>query len=155
MLPKIISKSAKETENLGRRLGSLLKEGDIIALIGELGSGKTTFTKGIARGLGIAHCEYVNSPSFVLIKEYKGDTKLYHIDLYRLDDLYEIEYMGIEDYLDGDGILVIEWAQKLKSLLPSEHLEISIDIIGENNRAFKIKPYGNRYDTIVGRYIKR
>jgi len=155
MAQRIVSASVKETESMGRKLGRLLKAGDIIALVGELGSGKTTFTKGIARGLGIAHSEYVNSPSFVLIKEYKGDINLYHFDLYRLDNLYEMEYIGIEEYLNRNGALVIEWAQKLKGLLPAEHLKIDIDIIDENRRGFMLQPHGKRYDTIISRYIKR
>jgi len=148
------SKNAKETEALGERLARLLKGGEIIALSGELGSGKTTFTKGIARGLGVDNAEYVNSPSFVLIKEYSGRVNLYHFDLYRLDNLYEIEYIGIQEYLNSNGVVVIEWAQKLKELLPEEFLKISIKITGNNRRNFEFEGFGKRYEDIVSRYIK-
>lgn len=151
----MITKSVKETESLGRGLAGLLRAGDVVALTGELGSGKTTFTKGIARGLGIAHPEYVNSPSFVLIKEYKGKIGLYHFDLYRLDELYQMEYIGLQEYLNGDGIVVIEWAEKLTKLLPNEYLAIVIEIIDKDRRGFSFKAYGKRFDTIIGRYLKQ
>lgn len=155
MLNKIISDSEAKTRALGSKLAQLLCPGDVIALMGDLGSGKTTFTKGIARGLEVKNPEYVNSPSFVLIREYKGRLNLYHFDLYRLDNLYDMEYIGIEEYMDGNGVVVIEWAQKLKSLLPKEYLQIDIDIKAKDKRTFKLKPHGKHYDDIVSRYIKR
>lgn len=151
----VVTNSAKETESLGESLAPLLKPGDVLALTGELGSGKTTFTKGIARGLEVTRCEYVNSPSFVLIKEYKGRINLYHLDLYRLDKLYEIEYIGLQEYLNGEGIMVIEWAEKLKRLLPKEYLAIFIDIIDKDKRGFSFKADGERFNTIVRRYLKQ
>ncbi len=150
----VISNSAEETEDLGAKLAKLLKPGDNIALTGNLGSGKTTFTKGLARGLKIERPEYVNSPSFVLMKEYEGRVKLYHFDLYRLDNLEDIEYISMQEYLDGDGVVAIEWADKMKMLLPAQYLEISIDIRAEKKRKFTFKPYGKRYNNIVSRYIK-
>ncbi len=113
----ITTKSEQETIAEGKRLASFLKAGDLAALTGDLGSGKTTFTKGIASGLGVENPEYVNSPSFVLIREYKGEIPLYHFDLYRLDNLQDMGYIGIQEYLDGDGVVVIEWADKLGKLL--------------------------------------
>lgn len=151
----VVTNSAKETESLGERLAPFLKPGDVLALTGELGSGKTTFTKGIAKGLEVARCEYVNSPSFVLVKEYKGRINLYHLDLYRLDKLYEIEYIGLQEYLDGDGIVVIEWAEKLDRLLPKEYLAIFIDIIDKDKRGFSFKADGERFNTIIRRYLKQ
>ena len=153
MALQIISMSAEETSMLGEELAMLLKPGDVIALTGDLGTGKTTFTKGIARGLGVAHSEYVNSPSFTLIKEYAGRISLYHIDLYRLDDLCDMEYLGIEEYVGTDGVAVVEWAEKLKGLLPKEHLHICIKIKDENTREFDFKSYGKRYDDIISRYF--
>lgn len=150
----VISNSAEETKDLGAKLAKLLSPGDNIALTGDLGSGKTTFTKGLARGLNIKKPEYVNSPSFVLMKEYKGRANLYHFDLYRLDSLEDIEYIGMQEYLDGDGIVVIEWADKMKMFLPAGYLEISIDIKAEEKRKFIFRPHGKRYDNIVSRYIK-
>jgi tRNA threonylcarbamoyladenosine biosynthesis protein TsaE len=151
----LITRSPKETETVGARIARSLKAGDLLALTGDLGAGKTTFTKGIARGLGIAHAEYVNSPSFVLIREYKGKRlDLFHFDLYRLDNLYDIEYIGPEEYMDRDGVVVIEWAGKLDSLLPAEYLNISIYIIDDKKRKFVFDPHGKRYDNIVSRYLK-
>jgi len=154
MKNSLISNSVNETKALGEKLAKLLKPGDNIALTGNLGSGKTTFTKGLARGLKIEKPEYVNSPSFVLMKEYKGRANLYHFDLYRLDSLEDIEYIGMQEYLDGDGIVVIEWADRMKILLPSEYLEVSISITAEKKRKFTFIAHGKRYNDIVSRYIK-
>jgi len=150
----LISKNAKETQMLGARLAKLLNPGDNIALTGNLGSGKTTFTKGLARGLNIEKPEYVNSPSFVLMKEYKGRANLYHFDLYRLDSLEDIEYISMREYLDGDGIVVIEWADRMKMLLPAQYLEISIGIAAEKKRKFTFIGHGKRYNNIISRYLK-
>jgi tRNA threonylcarbamoyladenosine biosynthesis protein TsaE len=151
----LLSNSPEKTKALGRLLGKILEPGDNITLTGTLGSGKTLFTKGIAQGLGIDRPEYVNSPSFVIVKEYKGRVDLYHFDLYRLDNLEDIEYLGIREYLGGNGVTVIEWAGRMKGLLPVEYLDINIDIIGEKKRRFWCRPHGKRYDYIVSRYLKR
>jgi len=150
----VISNSAKETEVLGATLAKLLSPSDNIALTGNLGSGKTTFTKGLARGLNIEKPEYVNSPSFVLMKEYKGRANLYHFDLYRLDSLEDIEYINMREYLDGDGIVVIEWADRMKMLLPAQYLEISIGITAQKKRKFIFIGHGKRYNNIISRYLK-
>ncbi|MFH1645270.1 MAG: tRNA (adenosine(37)-N6)-threonylcarbamoyltransferase complex ATPase subunit type 1 TsaE [Candidatus Omnitrophota bacterium] len=152
---KVYSYSAKETEVIGEKIGLLLEKGDFLALRGELGSGKTTLTKGIARGLEIEKPEYVNSPSFVIANEYRGKINLYHFDLYRLDDLVDIEYLGVEDYLEGDGVVVIEWADKMKQLVPEAFLEISIEIVDEYARVFKLSAKGKRYEDIIDRYFKQ
>ena len=151
----IYSDAEAKTLVFGKKLGKLLTKGDSIALNGNLGAGKTVFTKGIASGLGVKKVEYVNSPSFVLLKEHKGSKNLYHFDLYRLNDLDEIEYIGIEEYLDGDGVVVIEWAEKMKELLPREYLKINITILKNNKRKFDFLPKGKRYVDIVSRYFKR
>lgn len=150
----ITSGSTEETKALGAELAKLLGPGDNLALTGTLGSGKTTFTKGLARGLGVSKPEYVNSPSFVLMKEYRGNTPLYHFDLYRLDRLEDIEYIGISEYLNSDGVAVIEWADKMRILLPAEYLEIFIKIRTEEEREFVLKAHGKRYDNIIRRYVK-
>ena len=151
----IISDSPEATQRLGESLAKLLEPGDNVILNGTLGSGKTLFTKGIARGLGVEKPEYVNSPSFVLVKEYKGRINLYHFDLYRLDNLEDIEYIGVKEYLNGDGIAVIEWAQRMKGLLSEEHLSVHIDITGQSERRFSFNAHGKRYDHIISRYVKR
>ncbi|MFH1867875.1 MAG: tRNA (adenosine(37)-N6)-threonylcarbamoyltransferase complex ATPase subunit type 1 TsaE [Candidatus Omnitrophota bacterium] len=151
----MIANSVKDTLAFGRRLAHFLEAGDVVALTGDLGSGKTTFTKGIAAGLKVSDPEYVNSPSFVLVKEYKGRLNLYHFDLYRLDRMDDMEYIGISEYMDGDGVVVIEWANKLKGLLPSEYLEICINIAGKNKRKLELKAHGEKYLNIIRGYIKQ
>ena len=126
------SNAGKETFELGRKIGLTLKPKDVIALFGPLGAGKTTLTQGIAEGLGVK--DYVTSPTFILINEYMGRIPLYHIDLYRLDDLSQVEDLGIVEYFDKDGVCIIEWAEKLKDLLPANAKTIKIDILSEDKR---------------------
>lgn len=152
---KIYSYSVKETEDIGQKIGLLLKKGDFLALNGELGSGKTILTKGIASGLEIENPKYVNSPSFVIANEYKGKINLYHFDLYRIDSLMDIEYLGFEDYLGGNGVVVVEWSDKLKSLIPEEFLDISIEIVDKESRIFRLKAKGKRYEDIINRYFEQ
>ncbi len=136
---RVITKSAKQTIALGNRLAKKLKAGDVVALEGDLGSGKTTFTKGIALGLGVKRNIYVTSPSFVLIREYKqGRVPLYHLDLYRLDRNSELQTTGYEEYIWGDGITVIEWAEKIEGILPKDHVLIRFKITGKDRREIKI-----------------
>ena len=127
------TKSPAETKGLGERIGKLLLPGDVIALTGELGSGKTILTKGIARGMGIKG-DPVRSPSFVLIKEYPGKVPLFHFDLYRLKKPEELNTIGYEEYFSGKGAVVIEWAERAKNFLPEEYLEIKLSIISKNKR---------------------
>jgi tRNA threonylcarbamoyladenosine biosynthesis protein TsaE len=136
---KTISSSIEETVGLGERFAKKLKKGDCVALIGDLGSGKTVFTKGIARGLGVRNARYVNSPTFVIIKEYKGRIPLYHFDLYRLDHHTSFDGMNYEEYFYGDGVTVIEWADKAKELLPKKHWEVGLKFSGESKRKIEIK----------------
>lgn len=136
---KLVSKSPDETINFAAQLAKLLKRGDIVALIGNLGSGKTTFTKGIAKGLSVKEYEYVNSPTFVLIKEYKGKIPLYHFDLYRLDAVKDIEDLDADGYFFGKGITVIEWADKCKALLPKRHIRVDFRIKGESEREITVR----------------
>jgi tRNA threonylcarbamoyladenosine biosynthesis protein TsaE len=133
-----ISKSAEETIDLGAKFAEGLKKGDCVALIGDLGAGKTVFTKGIARGLGVRNARYVNSPTFVIIKEYKGRCPLYHFDLYRLDGHSGFDDMNYEEYFYGDGVTVIEWADKILELLPKKHIEVRLSAVDENKRKIEI-----------------
>lgn len=131
--------SPEETERLGERIGRALEPGIVVALIGELGAGKTTLTKGIARGLDVP--DLVHSPTFTLIHEHKGRLPVYHFDLYRLDTIEQIEDLGHEDYFHGPGVTIVEWAEKIESLLPDDHLEIRIS--GEDEaRAFELRATG-------------
>lgn len=135
--------SAEETQKFGTRLGKLAEPGDIFLLIGELGAGKTCLTQGIAYGLDIH--EYTLSPSFVIMRELHGRLPLYHMDFYRLDNITEISDLGLDDYLFGDGVCVIEWANKGITVLPEDHLLIKIDYLADNERSFIIEPKGERY----------
>jgi len=141
----VISGSEETTKALGRRLAGLLKKGDILALVGELGSGKTTFAKGVAEGLAVKDAKYVNSPSFVIVKEYGGKLPLYHFDLYRLEGPEAIETTGYEEYIWGDGVCVIEWAERMQDLLPREHMRIEIHFKDRTDRLIRFIPKGPRY----------
>lgn len=131
---KYLTNSDKETVCLGQKLGALLSEGDVAALTGELGSGKTWFTKGLAIGLGICPNTVITSPSFALVNEYRGRHLFYHIDLYRLEDLSDIHSVGIEEYLYNDGVVVIEWADRWPEILPGWKVEVKFEIIDGNSR---------------------
>lgn len=135
----VTTKGEEETIRLGEKIAKGLKPGDLVALSGDLGAGKTTLVKGIAKGLGVKDYRHVNSPSFVLVKEYKGKTPLYHFDIYRLNNLKDIEDIGYEDYLGGRGVVVIEWAKKMGRILPKKYLEISLKIKSHNQRIINIK----------------
>jgi len=134
-----ISKSVKETLQFGEKLAKRLKKGDFVALIGDLGTGKTFLTKGIAKGLGVKNSRYVNSPTFVIIKEYKGKLPLYHFDLYRLDHPGMLDAENFEEYFYGDGVSVVEWADKIKGLLPKKRWEVRMTVVGEDKRKIDIK----------------
>ena len=135
----MITRSAEETIKLGQRLAGKLSRGDVVALYGELGSGKTTFTKGIGKGLGVKNTRQINSPTFVLIKEYDARIPVYHLDLYRLDRLQDIEDIAVEEYIYGDGVTVVEWAEKMERILPKKHIAVRFTIKGENKRGIKIE----------------
>ena len=142
--------SPKETQELGFRIGKLLKEGNIVALIGDLGTGKTCLTQGIARGVGIDANQVVNSPSYILINEYTGSCPIYHIDLYRIRDSVELEDLGLEEYIYGCGICVIEWADRLLESLPESYLKILLSHEeAENTRTIKIISVGLEYTKLV------
>ena len=137
----MISYSPEETIRLGEELAKGLTKGDVIALYGDLGGGKTTFTQGLAKVLGVKDNYRINSPTFVLIKEYEAKLPIYHMDLYRLDNLKDIEDVGIEEYIYGDGVAIIEWAEKIKKILPKEHIAVKFIVKGESKREIKIEDF--------------
>jgi len=145
---ELISRSPEQTQKLGVRIGELARPGDVFLLVGELGVGKTCLTQGIAWGLGIEG--YAASPSFVIVREHYGRLPLYHVDLYRLDNIEEVADLGLDDYLCGKGVCVVEWAEKGQGVLPAEHLLIEISYLSDTERRFKFKPGGKRYREIVG-----
>lgn len=133
-----------ETMGFAEKLAAHLLPGDVITLEGDLGAGKTTFTKGLAKGLHIKRT--VNSPTFTIVKEYEGTYPLYHIDAYRLED--SEEDIGFEEYFNGDGITVVEWAKFIDYFIPEEKLAISITTEGENGRKIELCPEGNRFEKL-------
>jgi tRNA threonylcarbamoyladenosine biosynthesis protein TsaE len=140
---EIWSASVEMTRALGEALARQLAPGDVIALEGELGAGKTNFVQGLARGLGIS--EDVNSPTFILANEYfSGRVPLYHIDAYRIENAAEARGFGLDDYLNGDGVTVIEWAERVREALPSDVLWITFDYRSENERQLVFTAYGER-----------
>ncbi len=144
---ELISHSPEQTQKLGMNIGQLVLPGDVFLLVGELGTGKTCLTQGIAWGLGIK--EYALSPSFVIMRELYGRLPLYHIDLYRLDRIEESMELGLDDYFYGKGVCVVEWAEKALSILPAEHLMIEISYLSDTGRSFKMKASGQRYLDIL------
>ncbi len=143
------TKSPTETRRLGERIGKILLPGDVVALTGELGSGKTVLTKGIARGLGIKG-NPVRSPSFLLIKEYSGKIPLFHFDLYRLKNPEELNSIGYEEYFSGKGVVAIEWAERAKNFLPEEYLEIALSILNKNGRKISLRKKGESIKKRLG-----
>ncbi len=140
----MLSKSEKETIDLGYKIGKKLQKGMCITLVGDLAGGKTTFTKGIGKALNIK--EVINSPTFTILKIYSGDIKLFHIDAYRLEGC---EYdLGLDEYLD-EGVMIVEWPVYYKDYLPKEYLEISFKYIDDNTREIIFNPIGDKYKELI------
>ena len=139
------SYSDEESQNIASRLAVLLKPGDVVTLEGELGSGKTTFTKGIARGLDITRM--ITSPTFTIVKEYEGTIPLYHMDAYRLE--HSEEDIGFSEYFNGVGLSVVEWAKFIEDYLPNERLNVKINYIDEKTRDIQFEPNGKHYVNVV------
>ena len=141
---KIISNSEFETIEFAQNIESEKFENMVICLDGELGSGKTVFTKGIANALGIK--EPITSPTFSIIKEYDGELPLYHMDVYRLDGV--TDGVGIEEYFNKGGVVVIEWSDTIKDILPEERLNIKFKVLDENKRMLILTPHGKQYEEL-------
>jgi len=145
---KIISHSEKETQRLARRLASGLRPNDCVALTGNFGSGKTVFTKGLASGLGFKKKGYVCSPSFVILKIYPSRLPIYHFDLYRLSTFTELENIGLVEFMEGEGVSVIEWAEKIKRFLPVHCLKVEFSVLGPGKRSIKLSSKHPRWGNI-------
>ena len=141
---RITTKNEFETIELAQNFESEKFPNMIICLDGELGSGKTVFTKGIANALGID--ETITSPTFTIIKEYNGELPLYHMDVYRLDG--NTEGLDIEEYFTKGGVVVIEWAETIKNILPEERLDVKIKVLDENRRLLIFEPHGEKYEEL-------
>lgn len=144
----LISHSAAQTQRLGARVGELAQPGDLFCLEGDLGSGKTCFTQGLGRGLAIV--ADINSPTFILANEHRGGRlTLYHLDVYRMNSAREAQGIGLDDYLSGDGVCVIEWAEKIRAALPAERLWITFRHLGEAKRGLVMQATGARYAELL------
>ncbi|RJO65366.1 MAG: tRNA (adenosine(37)-N6)-threonylcarbamoyltransferase complex ATPase subunit type 1 TsaE [Candidatus Omnitrophota bacterium] len=144
-----VSHSERQTRMLAKKIAALLKLGDIICLTGDLGSGKTVFTKGIAWGLGIAP-EKIVSPTFVLLRQYEQSRiPLFHFDLYRVAHSRQISEVGYEEYMFDAGVTVVEWAERLGVLMPESYLKISLRIVSDKSRALTFTARGNRYSALL------
>ena len=142
---KVVTNSEEETIVLAQNFESEKFDNMVICLIGELGSGKTVFTKGFASALGIE--ENITSPTYNIIKEYtSGEKDLYHMDVYRLEG--DTSELGLEEYMKKDGIIIIEWADMIRDELPEERLEIKFKVTGEEKRTLTITPYGSKYEDL-------
>ena len=145
---KLISQSAEETHFLGEKLGSLLQGGNILCLSGDMGAGKTAFTKGIGKGMGIE--EYITSPTYTIVNEHEGRIPLYHFDVYRLESVEEMYEIGYEEYFFSKAAVVIEWADIIEEIIPDERLWITLKKSSEDNvREIILDPIGKQYCTIA------
>lgn len=138
------SSSIEETQRLAERLGERLQPGDVLTLEGDLGAGKTTFTKGLGKGLGVKRT--INSPTFTIMKEYQGRIPFYHMDVYRLEE--SDEDLGFEEYFEGDGVTVVEWAQFIEEFLPEERLDVTIRYLDDSTRVFTFEAGSDHFETL-------
>jgi len=147
-----ITKNPEETKKIGKKIAKLLDPGDIILFFGELGAGKTCFAQGIAEALGTK--DDVNSPSFTIINEYLGKVPIYHFDLFRLNNFKEILDLGYEEYFYGNGITLVEWAEKMELHLPTEFLKIIITFTDSKRRKIEVFPKGKHFVQLTGELKK-
>lgn len=145
----VISRSAEHTRRLGVRLGKLLQGGEIVGLIGELGTGKTCFVRGLTEGLGVSQETWIRSPTFTLVNEYHGRLPIYHIDLYRIDSTGELEELNLREYLYSNGVSLIEWFEYFPAGEVDDHLEIQLAYREGNKRQLTFVPHGARYEKLV------
>ena len=151
---KIELNGLDETEAFGIRIGGLLKSGDILCLNGDLGAGKTTLTKSIGLGLGVD--DYITSPTFALINEYEGRIPLYHFDVYRLENVEELYDLGFDEYFYGEGVSIIEWADKIQALLPKDRIVLDIEKgVDVDRRIINVTGFGSRYNEVLKELEKR
>lgn len=139
---QIITHSVAQTQSVGQILGATLKQAFIIALNGDLGSGKTAFVQGLAKGLDVSEKYYITSPTFTLINEYPGRHRLFHVDLYRIEYVPELEEIGLDEVLHQDAVIAIEWADKLPEGTLSNHLAFQFKLISDESRQIDIFAYG-------------
>lgn len=146
---EIESGSAEQTFALGRAVGRNAGEGDIFALSGELGAGKTCFTCGLARGIGVEEDYAITSPTFTLINEYPGRCRFYHFDVYRLNQIDELADLGYDEYISAKGVVAIEWAEKIENALPDDTIKVDFTYVDENKRILSISGPKKRVRELV------
>ncbi|MGH7827147.1 MAG: tRNA (adenosine(37)-N6)-threonylcarbamoyltransferase complex ATPase subunit type 1 TsaE [Candidatus Binatia bacterium] len=146
---EVVTRSPQQTQKWGKRLGQLMKGGEIIGLIGELGAGKTCFVRGVADGLEVEKEAWIRSPSFTLINEYHGRLPVYHIDLYRIGSRHELEGLNLREYLYSDGVSLVEWFEKLPADELDEYLELRLAYADGTARQLIFTARGKRYETII------
>lgn len=149
------TRSVEETLDFGRKLGALFRPGDVVALVGGLAAGKTWLAKGIAFDLGVPEHEYVSSPAFDLVHEYLGDLPVYHMDFYRVDKLSPEDYLWLEEYLNSEGVCIIEWADKFIDQLAKNYLRVELFTNSEDEREIRITEIGEGYREIIERLRQR
>ena len=145
----VLSTSLEQTLGLGERLGGLLAAGDVLALVGPLGAGKTWFVKGIAAGLEVSDVRQVRSPTFVLVSEYEGRLRLYHVDAYRLTGSEDLESLGSRDFIFGDGVTVLEWADRVVDGLPKQRLTVTFEHVDPTTRRLTFTAVGERAGVLL------
>ena len=145
----ITTRSIRETQYLSQKLGGWINQPLVIALIGDLGSGKTAFVQGLAKGLEVPDGFYITSPTFTLINEYPGRYPLVHMDLYRLENMSELEDIGLDEILHGQAVIAIEWADKLSDSLPAEHLRVALEIIDDDCRTLNLNAAGHNEVNLI------
>ncbi len=150
-MEKIYLKDEIDTKEIGYKLGKLLKKGNVVCLVGDLGAGKTTITQSIAKGLEIE--DYITSPTFTIVNEYEGAIPLYHFDVYRIASSEEMLEIGFEEYVYGQGVCIIEWANLIKEILPGDYLYIEMKY-KEEGREMILTPYGKEYENLVKELLK-
>ena len=145
MIKNIYLNNDQETREIGFKLGKLLKPGSIVCLIGDLGAGKTTMTQSLAEALEVD--DYITSPTFTIVNQYEGKMPLYHFDVYRIGCSEEMYDIGFEEYINGDGVCIIEWANIIEDILPDEYLKIELNY-KDMGREMTLIPYGEEYEKI-------
>ncbi len=148
------SVSARETINLGHKIGTFLVTGDVVGLVGELGSGKTWFAKGLALGLGVSPNTIITSPSFTLVNEYEGRYKFFHMDIYRLESLSDLLSAGLDEYFYGDGVVAMEWADRWPEILPSWWLKVELIMKDDISREITLSSFHPRTALILKKVIE-
>ncbi len=148
---KIYLEDEKKTQEIGYKLGKLLTPGSVICLIGDLGAGKTTMTQSLAKSLEVD--DYITSPTFTIVNEYEGKMPLYHFDVYRIGSSDEMYDIGYEDYINGEGVCIIEWANLIEDILPDEYLYIELRY-KDMSREMILNPIGEKYEKIVEELTK-